>query len=594
MNSQSYGAERVLRFGTNNALVGVLTEARGTAGGSTDAQQPAVIFLNSGILHRVGACRWHVRLARSLSAEGFHCLRFDFSGIGDSEQRRDALSFEESAVLETRDAMDRMQRLTGTKQFVLMGLCSGADIAHIAALQDERVVGLHLLDAWSYRTPAFYWHHYAPRVLKPSVWVNALRVRLAMLRDRLRPEPPARSSADIDYELPTYTRVFPPRDRVASELQALVNRGVRMRLVWTSGLPDHNHRGQYTSHFRDVQFGSVLEEDHLPDADHILTGLADQATVTQRALRWATKLWPRHSAMATSPSELETRMPRSSMMSICLLLLIGTACTTEQVPSAPGAQQLATQSDLVGDRGNEFSVVPGVLNVCAFFPSSAGVGVAAASYTASGPAGENVIVGSQLLTPVPHCMESWNASSNNTVSITAALLGYSPGYVLDRIVRTTGDGAGAEWTSALYDVTSATVDVSNRIGGSIWFKFRDRSLPAVGGEGCTLGYWKQQHHFDSWPAPFSPTTQFASVFANAFPGRTLVQVLRLNGGGLNALGRQAVAALLSAASADVDYDLAVADVITAFNAAYASADRRTITNQKDVFDMLNNQGCPLN
>lgn len=596
MSKPLHGAERVLRFGSDNGLVGILTEARGKAA-AADTDRPAVIFLNSGILHRVGACRWHVQLARALSAAGFHCLRFDYSGIGDSEQRRDALPFEESAVLETQEAMNRLERLTGTKRFVLTGLCSGADMAHATALRDERVVGLHLLDAWSYRTPAFYWHHYAPRLLNASIWANAVRVRVATLREAFRPNPAAAEVSegpDALYELPTYTRVFPPRDRVASELQVLVSRGVQLRLVWTSGIPDHNHQGQYASHFRDVQFGDALEEDHLPQADHILTGLEDQAIVTQRALDWATRQWPRPAYSLPSPSTPETKMSRSSMLSFCLLVLLGAACSPSDVPTEPSAEQRAVTAELVGDRGNEFSIVPGVVNVCAFFPSSAGVGVAGASFVASGPAGENVIVGPQLLTPVPHCIESWNASGSGTVAISASLIGYSPGYVLDRIVRTTGDGDGSEWTTTLYNVTDATVNVSNTIGGFIWFKFRDASVPSYGGEGCTPGYWKQRHHFDSWPSPYLSSTLFSSVFANAFPGKTLVQVLNLKGGGLNALGRHSVAALLNAASSGVDYDLTVAEVVAAFNAAYASGDPSIITNQKNVFDMLNNQGCPLN
>ena len=55
----------------------------------------------------------------------------------------------------------------------------------------------------------------------------------------------------------------------------------------------------------------------------------------------------------------------------------------------------------------------------------------------------------------------------------------------------------------------------------------------------------------------------------------------------------AVAALLNAASPDVEYDYSVEQVITLFNAAYASADAGAIENQKDGFDFLNNQGCPL-
>lgn len=287
-------------------------------------------------------------------------------------------------------------------------------------------------------------------------------------------------------------------------------------------------------------------------------------------------------------------MPRLRIRAFGLFSLIGIACSTSDVPSAPNAQRVDAAEDLVGDRGNEFTIVPGVVNVCAFFPSSAGVGVASASFVASGPSGENVIAGEQLLTPVPHCIEAWNATGTSTVAISASLLGNSPGYELDRIILTTGDGAGSESTTTLYDQTAGTVSVSNTIGGYIWFKFRDASIPEFGGEGCTPGYWKQRQHFDSWTAPYTTSTLFSSVFADAFPGKTLVQVLGLNGGGLNALGRHTVAALLSAASSGVDYDLTVAEVISAFNTAYASGDPATISYQKNVLDMLNNQGCPLN
>ncbi len=109
-------------------------------------------------------------------------------------------------------------------------------------------------------------------------------------------------------------------------------------------------------------------------------------------------------------------------------------------------------------------------------------------------------------------------------------------------------------------------------------------------EGCTPGYWKQEQHLDSWTAPYTPTTLFNDVFADAFPGMTLMQVLKSEAGGLNALGRHAVAALLSAASPEVDYPMSVADVIGAFDAAFASGDYETLKNRLDV---LNNQSCPL-
>ena len=71
---------------------------------------------------------------------------------------------------------------------------------------------------------------------------------------------------------------------------------------------------------------------------------------------------------------------------------------------------------------------------------------------------------------------------------------------------------------------------------------------------------------------------------------TLLQALELQGGGVNALLRHAVAALLNASSGDVDYDLTVAQVIAATNAALASGDYEA---QKNIFAGLNEQGCPL-
>ncbi len=112
-----------------------------------------------------------------------------------------------------------------------------------------------------------------------------------------------------------------------------------------------------------------------------------------------------------------------------------------------------------------------------------------------------------------------------------------------------------------------------------------------GGDGCTPGYWKQPQHFDSYTAPYTPDTLFADVFVDAFPGMSLRDVLKQGGGGLKALGRHSVAALLNAASGDVSYDRTQEQVIASFNAAYASGGFEAL---KDLFETFNEQGCPLN
>ncbi len=115
--------------------------------------------------------------------------------------------------------------------------------------------------------------------------------------------------------------------------------------------------------------------------------------------------------------------------------------------------------------------------------------------------------------------------------------------------------------------------------------------PPGGGEGCTPGFWKQRQHFDSWTAPYTTGTLFSAVFEDAFPGMTLLEVLSQGGGGLNALGRHTVAALLNSASGDVSYDFAMPQgVIDAFNAVFPGGDYNGL---KSIFEGFNEQGCPL-
>ena len=117
--------------------------------------------------------------------------------------------------------------------------------------------------------------------------------------------------------------------------------------------------------------------------------------------------------------------------------------------------------------------------------------------------------------------------------------------------------------------------------------------PILPAEGCTPGYWKQKHHYDSW-VDYAPSDSFASVFGRTVDGVTdLTSALKAKGGGVKALTRHATASLLNASSGDVN-SVAYpnpADVIAAFQAAYDSGDYELT---KDAFEEANEEGCPLN
>ena len=156
-------------------------------------------------------------------------------------------------------------------------------------------------------------------------------------------------------------------------------------------------------------------------------------------------------------------------------------------------------------------------------------------------------------------------------------------------VTTTAAQCGTKSNTATVAMTGETdvVPGNNTVGPVIITV----NCPA-GGEGCTPGYWKQPHHFGNWTDPYDPGDLFDDHFENAFPGMTLLQVLSQGGGGLKALGRHTVAALLNGASDDVDYLFDDQAVINMFNGVFpgTNAQYQVLHN---TFAQENERGCPL-
>lgn len=115
--------------------------------------------------------------------------------------------------------------------------------------------------------------------------------------------------------------------------------------------------------------------------------------------------------------------------------------------------------------------------------------------------------------------------------------------------------------------------------------------PSGGGEGCTPGYWKQPHHFDSWEATgYEPGDSFDVVFGVDSSFDTLLDGVEAKGGGEKALARHAVAALLNASSPYVSYEYSAAEVMALVEDAYASG---YFEVAKDMLEEQNETGCPL-
>jgi pimeloyl-ACP methyl ester carboxylesterase len=292
--------EQPVLLGTWQSMVGVISSAS-PDGGALD--RPAVVILNSGVIHRVGANRMHVYLARALALRGHTVLRFDLSGIGDSEPRRDALAPFDAAMADIREVLDHLGQTKGIRRVILVGLCTGANHALLYAAGDPRVVGVALLDLYLPHTFGYFVRMYGRRFLRSEGWLNiirgrhpmwrALRARLALTQMGSELEPPGPARAEVQA---TLDRAFRPI--LAREAQVLC--------VFTAGLEEqHNYRGQLLDALPDVPFGNLLRLEYFADSDHTFSSGRNRARIMELVLEWigASKFpdAPR------APARLETR-----------------------------------------------------------------------------------------------------------------------------------------------------------------------------------------------------------------------------------------------------------------------------------------------
>ena len=138
-------------------------------------------------------------------------------------------------------------------------------------------------------------------------------------------------------------------------------------------------------------------------------------------------------------------------------------------------------------------------------------------------------------------------------------------------------------------ISQAGVQIGKVVSKQWWIRCLPPQNPA---QGCTPGFWRQEHHYDSWVG-YTPTDDFETVFGvdASFSPDSLGDAVELGGGGERALARHAVAALLNAATGDVNYTLSISQVIASVQNAYATGEFEAL---KDQLDAANNAGCPLN
>jgi pimeloyl-ACP methyl ester carboxylesterase len=293
--------ESAVSLGDRDKLVAVYTEPSGSVHGDV----PALLFLNAGIVQRSGPFRMYVDIARRLAERGFPCLRFDLAGIGDSANRSEDLSDEQGSARDVRLAMEFLQSQAGIRRFILLGLCSGADVAHYVAVRDERIAGIIALDGYAYPKIGYYFRRLERMVRNPG---HTFRRTADLLRSFSIVR--ALFGTPANWERPSPVRMFerdlPPQEQVAKEIQSFVDRGAQALYIFAGGCPWYTSAGQFYRNYPALRHNRRVEVEYFKNADHTYVLVEDRKKLIDRVETWVTTRFSESPERAELPFSTQT------------------------------------------------------------------------------------------------------------------------------------------------------------------------------------------------------------------------------------------------------------------------------------------------
>ncbi|HVJ53064.1 MAG TPA: alpha/beta fold hydrolase [Aliidongia sp.] len=305
-------SEQAILLGKQLSLVGILTRAVTPA--PTDG--PVIVILNTGIIHRVGHHRMFVTMSRSLAQAGYTVLRFDFSGIGDSDPRADDLPPLESCLADLKEVLDWLEKEKLASKIILVGLCSGADHAVLYGHTDPRIAGLVLMDPSIPATARYYLHYLASRLMQLRNWISVLAGRSLIVKmwieHLVHSVLPGQKSKEITLQNLRF------HNYLEQCYQNSVARGIKMLAIFTADSTRQTYQTQMIDAFPSVSFGDQLALEFFSGSDHTFSHEADRSRLIQLVQGWIESINHRDLSRAiANPSpcpdlKFETSIPGES------------------------------------------------------------------------------------------------------------------------------------------------------------------------------------------------------------------------------------------------------------------------------------------
>ncbi|HEY8549114.1 MAG TPA: alpha/beta hydrolase [Vicinamibacterales bacterium] len=283
----------------------------------------AVILLSPGVKNRVAPHRLYNKIAERCVAMGYWVLRFDFSGLGDSEGfigERYLADLYRSVGLgryvdDTWAAMDWMRQTYPVKRFIIGGLCGGAITGVLAAPRRADVAGILALglpvaldgrNVDRYRTITAGQLNqlragYLRKLRDPRSWLRLISLRTdwrllwrsltaGLSRRRKRPSdvPPPDVVDNTNW-------LFAPAflELLSRGCPALLLFSELDRLWW-------EFEEKFLAHHREAlkAHNAVLEIDVIAGANHVFTLEASQSAMLRRVEDWLQRRFSERPAAA--------------------------------------------------------------------------------------------------------------------------------------------------------------------------------------------------------------------------------------------------------------------------------------------------------
>lgn len=278
----SHYTEKAVTLGRHDHLAGIVTTPA-----EFNGDVPMVVLLTAGLVSSAGPFRMYVSLARSLALAGVATFRLDLSGVGESTIPRTDADMATRTRQDIEDALNYLQQHYRASQFIVGGLCSGADNAHTAACSDQRIAGAILLDGYAYKNTAQRIRGLVVKALNPVKVARWLVRQLSGSKSKKDSQAEAAEAAEAGY-----ARSFPPADDFASELISNVEAGKRYLCIYSGGVSGYyDEPNQLLRGLRLERYGAEIREVYFPECDHTYALSGDRNKMVDCVTGWVSEHW---------------------------------------------------------------------------------------------------------------------------------------------------------------------------------------------------------------------------------------------------------------------------------------------------------------